>query len=146
MNEGPNPFEPPKADWAQSEPVSYLRDASQGARFVNAVVDGITQWLIATALALLGFGEIMSILVILAYYPFFETMYARTPGKWVTRTRVVTNDDERPTFNKILLRSLVRFIPFEPFSFFFRVRGWHDVWSGTRVVRDRKRKRRKRRD
>jgi len=146
MSEGLNPFEPPKAEWSESEPVRYLRDASQGARFVNSLVDGGTQWLIMTALAFLGLGEVAIFLVLLAYYPFFETVYGKTPGKWFTNTRVVTDDEEKPTFRHVLVRTLVRFIPFEPFSFFFRIRGWHDVWSGTRVVRDRKRKRRKRRD
>jgi uncharacterized RDD family membrane protein YckC len=145
MNEGPNPFEPPKAEW-ESEPVTHLRDASQGARFVNLLVDTGSQWAIATAFAFLGTGEIVSWLIWLAYYPFFETVYGKTPGKWLTKTRVVTDDEEKPTLRHILVRTLVRFIPFEPFSFFFRIRGWHDVWSGTRVVSERKRKRRRHRD
>lgn len=145
MSEGLNPFEPPKADWSESEPVSYFSDASQGTRLVNSLVDSVTQWLIGMALLLMGFGEVMMLFVLLAYYPFFETAYGRTPGKWLTKTRVVTEDEERPTFRHIFIRTLVRYVPFEPFSFFFHVRGWHDVWSGTRVVRERKSKRRGRR-
>jgi len=146
MSEGLNPFEPPKADWSEREPVSHFKDASQGTRLVNSLVDSVSQWLIMVGLALVGFGELMTLFVVLAYYPFFETAYGRTPGKWVTKTRVVTVDDERPTLRHILIRTLVRFIPFEPFSFLFSARGWHDRWSETRVVRDRKRKRRKRDD
>ena len=147
MSEGPNPFEPPKSDWSQSadEPVGYFKDASQGARLMNSILDALAQGLLVVLVPLVGFGEVMILFVILAYYPFFETAYGKTPGKWITKTRVVTETDERPTLKHILVRTLVRFVPFEALSFLVSARGWHDVWSGTRVVRDRKRKRRKRR-
>ena len=67
MSEGLNPFEPPKAEWSESEPVSYFRDASQGTRLVNSLVDSVTQWLIGMALLLMGFGEVMMLFVLLAY-------------------------------------------------------------------------------
>ena len=56
---------------------------------------------------------------------------------------------------EVFRRTLTRFVPFDTFSFLGpKCRGWHDRWSGTRVVRDlagdkeprpRRRRRRKRR-
>ena len=69
-----------------------------------------------------------------AYYLGFETLFGKTPAKWLTRTRVITNAGNRPTFGHIFKRTLVRFVPFEGLSFLGRGRGWHDRWSRTRVV------------
>jgi hypothetical protein len=42
----------------------------------------------------------------------------------------------RPPFGTMVLRSLCRLIPFEPFSFLGSdARGWHDSITKTRVVR-----------
>ena len=41
----------------------------------------------------------------------------------------------RPTYGQILGRTFSRFVPFEAFSFLPSPVGWHDRWSGTRVVR-----------
>jgi hypothetical protein len=48
----------------------------------------------------------------------------------------VSVDGGIPTRGQIVKRSLIRLIPFEPFSFLFRKQaiGWHDKWSDTRVV------------
>ncbi|HEX2675275.1 MAG TPA: RDD family protein, partial [Polyangiales bacterium] len=74
----------------------------------------------------------------LAYYIFFEAVFGRTPGKMLTGTRVVTVDGGTPSFTQILGRNLARYVPFEPFSFFGDdAVGWHDSWSGTRVVKVR---------
>jgi hypothetical protein len=48
----------------------------------------------------------------------------------------VTLDGSKPGLRTILLRTLCRFIPFEPFSFFGE-RGWHDGLSDTLVVSTR---------
>ncbi|MBI3228654.1 MAG: RDD family protein [Burkholderiales bacterium] len=77
--------------------------------------------------------NLMSYLLFFAYYVFFESIWGRTPGKFVCGTKVVTDDGEAPSTGTILKRSLCRFIPFEPLSFFGQ-RGWHDSISKTRVV------------
>ena len=70
---------------------------------------------------------------------FFEAVFQRSPGKFLTGTKVVNESGGKPTFGQILGRSLCRFIPFEAFSFLFgdssRVVGWHDKFSGTLVVK-----------
>lgn len=70
------------------------------------------------------------------YYFLFETLTGRTPGKMLCQTRVMRLDGEDPTAGTALLRTLVRFVPFEPVSFLGALNaGWHDRWTGTCVVR-----------
>lgn len=72
---------------------------------------------------------------IIFYYLFFEGLFGRTLGKFITGTRVVATDDRKPNFGQIFGRTLVRLVPFEVFSFMGTdPQGWHDKWSGTMVV------------
>jgi len=69
------------------------------------------------------------------YYATAETLTGRTPAKYITKTRVINMDGERPDLQTVLLRTLCRFIPFDALSFLFTEEtGWHDRLSGTRVV------------
>lgn len=69
------------------------------------------------------------------YYVLYESIFSRTPAKYLTRTRVTLNDGSRPPFGTILKRTLIRFVPFEPFSFLGSGK-WHDSWSNTYVLRE----------
>jgi uncharacterized RDD family membrane protein YckC len=81
-------------------------------------------------------GGLISYPVMIGYYLFFEGTFGATPGKMITKTRVVRFDGDKPRFGQIVGRTLSRFVPFEPFSFFSNnSQGWHDRWSGTRVVK-----------
>ena len=88
------------------------------------------------------FNAIIPILVALSfmlnplYFLFFEVIWQRTLGKWITKTKVVRYDGTKPHFLQILGRSFARWIPFEPFSFLFSNNpvGWHDRLSKTLVV------------
>lgn len=71
----------------------------------------------------------------LIYYPFFEILLGATPAKLLTETRVITQDGNKAPAGTIVLRTLCRFIPFEPFSF-FGAGGWHDTITKTEVVRE----------
>lgn len=69
------------------------------------------------------------------YYLMFEGLFGKTPAKFLTKTKVVTESGEKPDFTTILKRSLIRFVPFDLFSFSGKNPiGWHDKWSHTRVV------------
>lgn len=75
--------------------------------------------------------------ILLIYYIFFEMVYGKTPGKFITKTVVVDEKGRKPGSSQIVIRSLARIIPFEPFSFFLAPpRGWHDSLSKTYVVKD----------
>jgi uncharacterized RDD family membrane protein YckC len=125
--------------------------ASKNRRFCNYLIDlavfylfalliggilgvaGLVDWLVE----LKGFGEMLFTYVLyLAYYLMFEGIWARSPAKLITRTRVVTLDGDAPSFMHIVKRSCARIIPFEPLSFLGKgdEGGWHDTLSDTRVV------------
>ncbi|MFN3528628.1 MAG: RDD family protein [Bacteroidia bacterium] len=71
-----------------------------------------------------------------AFYVLFETVFGASPGKLFTRTRTVNVEGDRASFGQIFKRTLIRYVPFEAFSFFnVDTVGWHDEWSNTRVIK-----------
>ena len=77
------------------------------------------------------------VLIAWGYYFIFESIFQRTIGKFITGTRVVDIIGDKPSVWTIAIRSLIRLIPFEPFSFLgAKVCGWHDRWSYTFVVKN----------
>jgi len=146
MGDLTNPYSAPRADEEPSyERLPYgdgLMDASQGQRFANLLIDYVCFLLLCFVLgaiiATIGKPELAGLVswpTMLGYYVFFESIFNATPGKMVTKTRVVTLDGAKPSFGQILGRTLARFVPFEAFSFLGGNSGWHDRWSKTRVVR-----------
>jgi len=77
------------------------------------------------------------VIIQIIYYMFFEGLLQATPGKMLTETRVVTDTGEKPSFSRMFLRTVSRFVPFESLSVLFS-RGWHDDWSETYVVREKR--------
>ena len=77
--------------------------------------------------------------VMFAYYLILEMAFARSIGKYFTKTIVVISDGSRPKPINILSRTLIRIFPLEYFSFLRgRKPGWHDEHSGTFVVKNSK--------
>lgn len=124
---------------------TIILPASTFKRLANSLLDWIASLLIMFAFIFVGKiigGSAGTTLAILGYitgylyYLIFESMWGSTIGKWITKTKVVDNHGNRPSFLRILGRSLARWIPFEAFSFLFSAhpRGWHDSISGTLVV------------
>lgn len=68
------------------------------------------------------------------YYLVCEGLFARTPGKRFTYTRVVTKTGGRPAFWQILVRSAVRLTLIDCFFIPFLDKTLHDYLSGTEVV------------
>jgi uncharacterized RDD family membrane protein YckC len=88
----------------------------------------------------LTFGLISSI-VLLLLYPFLyficELKWQKTPGKFLTKTIVIDEYGNKPDIGQLALRSLIRVVPFEPFSCLGNnSHGWHDRWSTTFVVKE----------
>jgi len=67
------------------------------------------------------------------YYFAFELFWQRTPGKFLTKSLVVTETGEKPSLLATALRTATRLVPFEALSC-LQSRGWHDRWSDTYVV------------
>jgi uncharacterized RDD family membrane protein YckC len=131
-----------------------LIPVTPGLRFVNYLIDVIAFYAISIPVGiLLGIGAASSgafdnpdpsdagsiqlvlmllwILVVFGYYTLFEYFAkGRTLGKMATGTVVVREDGSAPTFKDAFLRTLCRFIPFEPFSA-LGSRPWHDSLTHT---------------
>jgi uncharacterized RDD family membrane protein YckC len=76
-----------------------------------------------------------------AYYVLFESILGKTPGKIMTKTRVIHKKGSKAGAGLIILRSLLRLIPIDPMSYLFgEATGFHDLLSNTRVVDDSKNK------
>ena len=121
-----------------------------GIRFLNFIIDFIAGMILG---AIIGF--IFSILFVLNdsilsqligyfmffgtfffYYSFMEIKFQKTVGKFITKTKVVKLNGEKPNTSDIITRTFCRFIPFDRISFLFVKNGIHDFLSKTKVVKD----------
>lgn len=129
--------------------------ASLGTRFVNNLVDTIILMIIHIILGIastliynytyINFfffynngGFLWDIFTgsIVAFIYFYLWEYysnGKTPGKYITGTKVISTDGKKPTQRQYLSRSFYRIIPFEAFTF-FGTDGWHDSLTDTRVI------------
>jgi len=134
--------------------------ASKGKRFANYIIDIFAYYALSFLLGILLGAFLLSsdnvdflyeesvelqlleyligILAFLIYYTLTEYFFkGKTLGKLITKTRAVRDDNGRMSFTTVLLRSLSRLVPFEPFSFFGDLpMGWHDTWTSTKVIND----------
>lgn len=142
-----NVYAPPEADVTTRRDRPRHRDASKGVRFANYFLDQVAVVFVGVVVMVFlfteeqmesGAADLLFVGLSLGYFLVLEGTTGRTIGKWITGTAVVAEDGERPGFGKVLGRTLTRWVPFEPFSFLgSRPIGWHDRWSGTRVVKVR---------
>lgn len=133
-----------------SEPIKPL-PTTQGKRFANYILDIIglyvASFIIGILLGFLGlYGLIENMneylygaMVGLIFYTLFEYNWGKTPAKFITKTKVVMSNGKKPEFRDIVVRTLIRLIPFEAFSFLGSKNptGWHDRWSKTMVIDDK---------
>jgi len=82
------------------------------------------------------FTWLLMIVTYVFYYSFIEYHFQKTFGKYITKTKVVTINGEKPSLNDIIVRSFCRLIPFDRMSFLFIKNGFHDGISNTRVVKE----------
>lgn len=68
------------------------------------------------------------------YYTVFEALTQRTPGKWLSKSRVVYVSGKKPSFFSIVLRSLARITVIDLFFSPFLGMPLHDYISKTRVI------------
>lgn len=114
-------------DWLLRIVLMGLVGVALGLAFPDKVdglqnMNRLTEWLI----------DAISLLI---FYSLFEGLWQRSPAKWLLGLKVVNLQGGKPGWGQIIGRSLVRLVPFEPFSFFgSQPYGWHDKWSDTRVI------------
>ena len=74
-------------------------------------------------------------LVMVSYYILFELIFSRTPGKWLTMTKVVNANGKRPALWQMLLRSILRLtLVFDFLLIPFTDKTLHDYATKTAVV------------
>jgi len=102
------------------------------------ILIGKEEWIVIFKNGYVNFA--ISWAVIFLYYFIGENyLKGRTLGKFATKTRVRNISGEKCSMKDILIRSLLRLIPFEPFTIFFGKKqneSWHDSFSETMVVED----------
>ena len=133
--------------------MTQSKKAANWKRLVNYIIDIVGYLIINLVLGLLigtivaitgnidflesdafdALSSHLALVVLFFYYFFFELLFQATPGKLITQTRVISRQEAPLEASTIALRTLIRLVPFEPFSFLFG-EGWHDKWSNTMVV------------
>jgi uncharacterized RDD family membrane protein YckC len=117
-----------------------VNDLTIGLRLVNIIIDITAFQILGYLLSELEFMNAIpfSGLIFMFLFPIYyivgEFYFQQTIGKFFTKSVVVNEYGDKPDFQTILVRTVVRFIPFEPFSFFAGNRGWHDKWTKTYVI------------
>jgi uncharacterized RDD family membrane protein YckC len=115
-------------------------------RYFNFIIDAIIIAIVVIAifitlnLRMTDFNVfLMYALVFLLYYFFLEYFFLRTLGKLLTNTKVEYSKNCSKRARMILIRTLSRFLPFEPFSIFFTNdhQMWHDTLSCTHVIHNK---------
>jgi uncharacterized RDD family membrane protein YckC len=121
-----------------------------GLRFINYLIDFFIVMIlafIASIILVLLFqstdpdlgaliGFVLLIGTFVAYYAIMEIIFQKTIGKFITKTKVVKMNGEKPTEGDILMRTLCRMVPFDHISYLFMKNGFHDILSKTKVVKD----------
>jgi hypothetical protein len=128
-----------------------MKKVGDGTRVLNFLVDTLLYWILAILLYKwwnfhvlywgymhLNFGWFFfgSLFI---YYFIFESLFAKTPAKWLTGCRVVSNKSTldntiKSSVGQILVRSIARLILIDPFFIPFLGTTLHDYLSGTMVV------------
>jgi len=117
-----------------------------GVRFLNFLIDFIVWLTIAYILNSplnannpnhMLIGYLIITITFVGYYLIMEVKFQKTVGKFVTKTKVVKMNGEKPEPSDIISRSFCRLIPFDRVSFLFTKNGIHDFLSKTKVVKDK---------
>jgi len=129
----------------------FKTEIEENTRFIHFIIDTIivhiiTFLLIFIMIFLLNVKSefIESIvflslfLIFISYYYFMEVIFQKTIAKFITKTKVVTNNGNKPNKSDILVRTFCRLIPLDPISFLFTRNGFHDRLSNTIIIKDNK--------
>lgn len=110
--------------------IIWLILASITSFILGLFIDLTDPWLITILNYILIFGTFV------AYYAIMEIRFQKTVGKFITKTKVVKINGDKPDNSDIIARTFYRLIPFDRISFLFVKNGIHDYLSKTNVVKD----------
>ncbi|TYB72214.1 RDD family protein [Bizionia myxarmorum] len=124
---------------------------SSGIRFLHYIIDFIIAYLLILVIfIILGLfinptsnnfiGGLLTLITVLGtffgYYAVMEIKFQKTVAKFITKTKVVKIDGNKPTVSEIIVRTICRLIPFDGISYLFVKNGLHDYLSKTKVIKD----------
>lgn len=112
-------------------------------RLINFLLDTLIYFAFVIVLIILFKNNIVqekvkwiSVLVYFLYYFLFEFIGGQTPGKMITRSKVVSTTNKKEYFfTQILIRTLIRFLPLDMLTYLFSYRGLHDLITKTTVIK-----------
>ena len=118
-----------------------VRIMKKRIRLYNFLIDSILFYIIILVISIFLKEYVerqnLKYLMILFYYLYYfilELTIGQTIGKIITKTRVVTVDNnEKPSFTKIFVRTISRLIPIDLISYLFSSNGIHDSLSKTKL-------------
>ncbi len=123
-----------------------MKNVGDGTRILNFLVDGILVFFLSFAVFKywnfyvvnwhfkpINFWWFIGG-VLFVYYSFFEMIWARTPGKWVSSSKVVDRNGNKPSVIQVIGRSLLRLIIIDFFFNAFWGKPLHDKLTKTEVV------------
>src|SRR4051812_8766406 len=123
-----------------------MKEVGVGTRVINFLIDTILIFLLSYGLykwwtfyvvfwqyRYFPFYQVFYATIVV-YYTFFELIWNRTPGKWLTMSKVRNLQGGRPAWYQILTRSIIRLTIIDCFFIAFLDRTLHDALSKTRVV------------
>ena len=115
-----------------------MNEINKGTRIMNVVFDMLIITLISGVIRPMFYfidPTIPYYCVYVLYYFSFEFFLCQTPGKMITKTKVVDMHNLKPNFWKTLYRTLLRLNPFDAASYLFgQEQGGHDLVSKTRLI------------
>jgi uncharacterized RDD family membrane protein YckC len=123
-----------------------MKNVGDGTRILNFLIDGfLVFWLSFATFKYWNFYVVnwhfkpinfwlFIAGVLFVYYTFFEIIWARTPGKWLSGSKVVNQYGGRPSILQVLGRSTLRLIVVDFFFNAFWGKPLHDKWTRTEVV------------
>lgn len=124
-----------------------MKIVGTGTRVLNFLIDTLLIFIIAYAFAKWYNFQVMYwgyrplpafsffVISMVVYYFVFESLCKRTPGKWLSISKVVNKNGQRASILQILVRSLVRLTLIDMFFIpFLDGRTLHDYLSKTIVV------------
>lgn len=116
------------------------KEVDKGTRVINYVIDLLIIYaltiLIQQIFQMRLNPNIIAGIIFFFYYLLLESIFGQTLGKKITGTCVLDLNNKKPNFFKILIRTFLRYNPFDGVSYLFgKVQGTHDVLSRTRLKR-----------
>ena len=123
-----------------------IKNVGDGTRIFNFLIDGFLVFLLSFAVFKywnfyvinwhfkpINFWWFIAVILFL-YYSFFEIVWARTPGKWFSGSKVINQQGNHPSAFQVLGRSFLRLIVIDFFFNAFWGKPLHDKLTKTEVV------------